>query len=386
MMNTNTNAHEHNQNPTGRKPIVLVTGSSGLIGSAIIDALCRRYQIVGVDLNGNPHGRPEAETVCVDLTDDASVRNGLRRVRHAYGDRIASVIHLAAYFDFEGEPSDLYDEVTVRGTGRMLSGLQEEGFTVEQFLFSSTMLAHRPTRPGSPIDESAPLEGKWDYPESKVKTERLIREERGAIPAVILRIAGVYTDECDSIPLSHQIQRIAENRITAHVFPGDVSHGQSFVHIDDLVSAVALCVTRRREIGEEETFLIGEPETYSYDRLQRAIAELTRGEEEWTTESIPKSVAKSGAWVQGKIPGLEEPFIKPWMVDLADDHYEIDISKAERLLNWKPEHRLIDALPRMIEALGADPAGWCQRHGLETPRRDALPRELPASSHVKIEL
>jgi hypothetical protein len=31
-----------------------------------------------------------------------------------------------------------------------------------------------------------------------------------------------------------------------------------------------------------------------------------------------KAVAKAGAWVQDQIPGVEEPFIKPWMIDLAD--------------------------------------------------------------------
>ena len=28
-------------------------------------------------------------------------------VRYAYGERLASVIHLAAYYDFSGEPSEL---------------------------------------------------------------------------------------------------------------------------------------------------------------------------------------------------------------------------------------------------------------------------------------
>jgi hypothetical protein len=28
---------------------------------------------------------------------------------------------------------------------------------------------------------------------------------------------------------------------------------------------------------------------------------------------------RAGAWVQDQIPGIEEPFIKPWMIDIADD-------------------------------------------------------------------
>jgi hypothetical protein len=44
------------------------------------------------------------------------------------------------------------------------------------------------------------------------------------------------------------------------------------------------------------------------------------------TPQIPKSPAKAGAWLQDQIPG-EEPFIKPWMIDLADDHYALDIHR-----------------------------------------------------------
>ena len=67
----------------------------------------------------------------MDVTSDESVQAGLRRVRHGYGERIASVIHLAAYYDFSGEPSSKYEEVTIGGAERLLRGLQD--FDVEQF-------------------------------------------------------------------------------------------------------------------------------------------------------------------------------------------------------------------------------------------------------------
>ena len=58
----------------------------------------------------------------------------------------------------------------------------------------------------------------------------------------------------------------------------------------------------------------------------------SRGETDWETAQIPKAVAKGGAWVQDRIPGIEDPFIKPWMIDLADDHYALDIPRARALL------------------------------------------------------
>ena len=102
--------------PETKKETVLVTGSSGLIGTAVCNRLGARFNVVGFDRAGPPHPPPVAECVCVDITSDPSVREGLERIRVGYGERIASVIHLAAYDDFSGEPSEKYETITVQGT------------------------------------------------------------------------------------------------------------------------------------------------------------------------------------------------------------------------------------------------------------------------------
>ena len=347
-----------------QRDIVIITGSSGLIGSAVISRLAEQSHIIGFDREGPPDPPPVAECVPVDLTSDESVKDGLDQVREQHGECIASVIHLAAYYDFSGEPSPLYEQVTIRGTERLLHELQR--FHVEQFVFSSTMLVHAPGKPGQRINEDWPLEPKWDYPQSKVTTEDLIRDQRGDVPAVLLRIAGVYDDQCHSVPLAHQIQRINERQLISHVYPGDTSHGQAFIHLDDLVDAFELLVRKRSQLPSELTLLIGESETLSYDELQRSFGELMHGEE-WQTQEIPKPLAKAGAWVQDTVPVGEEPFIKPWMIDLADDHYELDITQAQILLDCAPKRSVRDTLPIMVAALKADPESWYRSNKLNPP-------------------
>lgn len=100
--------------------VVLVTGSSGLIGAAAIRVLAQKYQMVGFDRDNPPHPPTEAECVCMDLTSIEDFDAAFDRVRFAYGNRIAAVIHLAAYYDFSGESSPKYDQVTVQGTQRLL--------------------------------------------------------------------------------------------------------------------------------------------------------------------------------------------------------------------------------------------------------------------------
>src|SRR5438128_2214194 len=126
--------------PDAKKETVLVTGSSGLIGTAVCNRLAQKFNVIGFDRAGPTEPPPTAECVCVDLTSDKSVKAGVEGVRVGYGERIASVIHLAAYYDFTGEPSEKYETITVQGTERLLRELQQ--FEVKQFVFSSTMLVH----------------------------------------------------------------------------------------------------------------------------------------------------------------------------------------------------------------------------------------------------
>lgn len=340
------------------KEAIIVTGSCGRIGSSVVRKLGDHYRIVGFELLKALYASPSEELVPVDLSSDESVSQAFMHIRHFYGDRIASVIHLAAYYSFDQQHSPLYEKVTVQGTERLLKALQ--GFEVGQFIFSSTMLVHAPCRVGHPITEESPVDPKWDYPLSKVHTEAAIHKLRGKMPTVIFRIAGVYDDHCHSIPISRQIQRIYEKQLESHLFAGNPTHGASFLHMDDLIDAIALAVQKRKELPPELTLLIGESKTLSYCELQCMISCLLRGKT-IRTFRVPKLIAKIGAWVQGL---FGKSFIKPWMIDLADDHYELDISRAKKVLGWAPKRNLEETLPKMIAELKANPKAWYKLNGL----------------------
>ncbi len=343
------------------KKVVIVTGACGRIGTRVVQTLGTEFRVVGFELLKAIYASENEELVPVDLGSDESVHQAFMHIRHFYGSKIASVIHLAAYYSFSDQKYDNYERITVRGTERLLKALSK--FEVEQFIFSSTMLVHAPCKAQEKINEEWPIDPKWAYPRSKTATEKLIHELRGSMQATILRIAGVYDDQCHSIPISNQIKRIYEKQFESHLFAGDVHSGASFLHMDDLVSAINLCVQKRKELPPELALLLGEPKTLSYDDLQRKISRLLFGKE-FKTYSIPKPLAKIGSFFENHIPFMPAPFIKPWMIDFADDNYTLDISRAKRLLKWEPKHSLEATLPVMIDALKKDPEKWYKINGL----------------------
>jgi nucleoside-diphosphate-sugar epimerase len=346
------------------KQLFLITGSSGFIGQALAQHFSSKdHVIVGFDRESPPENSAEDCLFC-DLSSDESVQKTFELLRARHGNKITAVFHLAAYYSFSGEDSPLYKEITVDGTERMLRELQN--FEVGQFIFSSSMLVHKPSQPGEKITEDSPLEPTWQYPKSKVDTEELIHKKHGKIPVVNLRIAGVYADDCHSIPIAHQIQRIYEGQLEGHLYSGNTDVRQSFVHVDDLVSAFECAVANAGNLPTDSTFEIGEPDAMSYKEMQKEFGMLLRGED-WKTFSVPKPIAKIGAFVEGEIPFVDKPFVKPWMVDHADDNYELNIDKARKVLGWNPKNKLSDVIPKMTESLKADPLKWYKINHLKAP-------------------
>ncbi|MGE0653810.1 MAG: NAD-dependent epimerase/dehydratase family protein, partial [Alphaproteobacteria bacterium] len=333
--------------------------------------LAPKYRVIGLDRSEGDQRHP---CIQCDLGSDDSVALAFEIFRNTHGTKIAAVLHLAAYFDFTGQENPLYERVNVDGTRRLIRGLRD--FSVARFVYSGTMLVHQPCKPGERIDEDTPLGPKWAYPRSKAAAEEIVRAESRGMPYALLHIAGLYDDTTAVPTLSHQIARIYDHSLKSHFYAGDPNVGQSLVHKDDLIDAFVRTVDRRDDLPPETTILIGEPDAMGYGALQNEIARLAHGATSWTTIVVPKALARMGAWVQERaepiVPDVidqgEKPFIRPFMIDMADDHYALDISRAKELLDWSPRHRISDELENLVDALKRDPVGW-YRHNRITPPR-----------------
>lgn len=353
-----------------QQSIILITGASGSLGRFLGKALNDQYRTVGLDLEEKSG---EFVVLEADVTSADALELALHKFRDMFGSHIASVVHLAAYFDFTGEDNPLYSSVNVEGTRNLLRALQN--FEVEQFIYVSTMLVHAPCRPGERIDENQPIEPRWAYPISKAASEAVVREEHKKIPYVILRLAGIY-DEHSMVPtMAQQMARIYDRSFQSRFYSGSMLVGQAMLHRDDMLEAFRRVIDRRGELPPQTEILIGEADAIGYEVLQDELGHLIHGVDKWQTLYVPKFIATVGAWAHGKLEPVipdsidlgEMPFIKPFMVAMADDHYALDIRRARDLLGWEPRYRLKDELPQLVAALKNDPAGWYKTNRVTPP-------------------
>jgi len=169
--------------------------------------------------------------------------------------------------------------------------------------------------------------------------------------------------------LAHQISRIYEKRLSGKVYPGELSRGQAFLHLDDLLDAIERIVDRRHYLPDVFPVLLGEAKPVPFGELQRLIGRELHGED-WVTWNVPPAAAKLGAWAENRIFG-EDAFIRAWMVDISSDHYELDLSQAEEHLGWTAEHSLRQDMPHMLQRLKDDPYHWYEENGLNAARVSA---------------
>ncbi len=140
------------------KPVVVVTGVSGNLGSRLLPLL-GSYSVIGVDLRP-PQTDSELQFESLDLGQESSTRvlYELLRDTHAY-----AVVHLAFVIDPVRAgvlDADRMWQINVAGTARVMEAITEANRTtddgVKQFIFPSSVWAYGSNLP-APATEESPL-------------------------------------------------------------------------------------------------------------------------------------------------------------------------------------------------------------------------------------
>jgi UDP-glucuronate 4-epimerase len=306
---------------------ILVTGGAGFIGSHLVEHLLAAGHTVVILDDFNDFYDPQIKQVNiagfakdvtihrVDLRDSASVRNLFHR------EKFEAIAHLAARAGVR--PSiqypQLYYDTNVTGTLHLLDAARLTG--VERFIFASSSSVYGASKT-VPFSEDEHLTQTFSpYAATKIAGEFLCStySHLYQLRVVALRYFTVYGPRQRPDLAIHQFTRRIYAGQTIEQF-GDGTTRRDYTYIDDVIQGTMAALQYEGPLFD--IFNLGESETIQLKDLIVAIE---------------KALGK-----KAKINQLPE---QPGDMPLTC----ADISKARKLLDYRPTIRLNEGLPRFVE-------------------------------------
>jgi len=294
---------------------IVVTGSSGQLGSYLLEHFAKNSEVIGIDNRESPFVEFSRFTTKKDVRD----RDIGKIIENADW-----VIHCAAQVSVEKSTKDpLFDaENNILGTVNLLwnSFLHE----VHNFLYiSSAAVYGNPVR--VPLDEEHPTNPLSPYGVSKLAGEKytIAFAETYGLSSCVIRPFNFYSSRSDpKSPYSGVVTKfIAKASQGAPlVIEGDGSHTRDFLHINDVVDMIALIV-KKPQASKGRTFNCGTGQHSSILELAQLVQSLSKKRIE-ITHTVPR---------QG---------------DIKDSY--ADISAAKDLLGFEPKVKLSDGIARLM--------------------------------------
>jgi dihydroflavonol-4-reductase len=306
--------------------LVLVTGGSGFLGSAVVRALIARGSRVRAFVRSS--SPPDnlmglgCEIVAGDLTDRKSLAAALRDVRYLF--------HVAADYRFWARDPSVILRVNVEGTSSLMREALSAG--VERIVYTSSVAALKVAGATSPVDETALLpsdEAIGAYKRSKTLAERAVEEmiSRDKLPAIIVNpTTPIGPRDIRPTPTGRILLDAARGRI-----PAFVDTGLNFAHVDDIAEGHLLAFEHGR-IGER--YILGGENVLLRDLLA-AIAGFTgRRAPRISLPRMPLYPLAFGAEAVARLTG-KEPLLTLDGLRMSRYRMFFTSAKAERELGYR---------------------------------------------------
>jgi dihydroflavonol-4-reductase len=322
----------------------LVTGATGLVGSAVTRALLRAGQPVRVLARPNSDRRNlaglDVEIAEGSLENDSSLACAVAGCRTIY--------HVAAdYRIWVPDPGPMF-RANVEGTRNLLRAASEAG--VERTVYTSSV-ATLGLLSGGSADETTPSSAEdmiGPYKRSKFEAEEVARQfaRDRRVPVVIVNPSTpVGPGDVKPTPTGRLILEAARGQM-----PAFVDTGLNIVHVDD-VAAGHLAAAEKGRIGER--YILG-GENMSLAEILAAVAQAVGRRA--PRLRIPHSAlfpVAFGAELAARITG-REPFVTLDGVRMSRKKMYFTSEKASRELGYQP---------RPARNAIADAVNWFRANG-----------------------
>jgi nucleoside-diphosphate-sugar epimerase len=346
--------------------VILITGAAGFLGSAITVALSREHVVIAVDAREPSEALRRAAPGVVwqrlDIADSGSVSALLRSIGSDHG-RLDFLIHLAAFYHFGSDWLPEYERTNVRGTENVFRAARDA--SARRVIFASSIAAMEPPRPGEMLTERTPTSAYIPYARSKQLGEEMLAKEAPALPGIVLRVAGAFSDWCELPPLYSLIKRWSGRGPSSRLVPGRGNSGFPYIHRDDVVRSVIRCIECHATLAPFEVLLASPSGAVSHTEVFAAVGLAGRaaaGHPAPAPILIPPLLARLGLRLRAPLARLaqESYYEQPWMLDFVDRPWATDAGYTEKRLAWgcTPGMGILDRLPQILERFRADRRAW----------------------------
>lgn len=316
---------------------IAVTGATGFLGSHLTERLIKDgYQVKILARDQEKAKRFEnrvAEIVIGDIADE--------KVLDQLMQGCDGVFHLVSNFRQVKGSEESYYSTNLQGTKNALRAARQAG--VKRFVHCSTIGVHGDVEQTPANEESAYNPGDL-YQITKRDAELACHEEmkQDGMDIVIVRPCSQYGP--GDLRMLKMFKMLAKKRF---LMLGSCEQNFHAVYIDDIVEGFMLCLLTPNIAGE--TFLIG-GEPYMSLRQYVDIAASALGLQK-ATINLPYAPFYYAAWVCEllcKPLGIEPPLHRR-RVKFFKNNRAFDISKAKKLLHYKPEVSLEEGMRRTVQ-------------------------------------
>ncbi|HYW80834.1 MAG TPA: hypothetical protein VE890_14735, partial [Thermoguttaceae bacterium] len=218
------------------------------------------------------------------------------------------------------------------------------------------------------------------YAKTKMLGEQAVREASDRLPAIVLRIGGVFSDWCELPPLWSLLKLWGGRSPLSRLVVGRGRSGMPYIHRDDLVRIVRACVERQSGLGRYEVFLASQQGAVTHGELFAAVRRTLRK----TTGKpifLASGLAKFGLNAQHVLSYLtgRVPFEHPWMLQFTDRPWVADTTYTRSKLGLLPTEGLglLERLPVLLASFQHDRRRWEDRNRLRADGRYAYGGEDP---------
>ena len=316
---------------------VLVTGASGFAGGVLAGKLieqgCRVRALVRNPSKLKASIDKDMDVVVGDITDQTAVSKAVEGVETVY--------HIAALFRQAGVPDSVYRDVNVKGTEYLLEASKKAG--VKRFVHCSTVGVHGDVGE-KPVDENCRFAPGDIYQETKLEGERLALRfyQTNGFPVSIVRPGPIYGP--GDLRLL-KLFKLAAKKVTPILGNGSIKFNMVFV--EDLADAFILAGKEEKAVGE--VFIAAGPDNPSLNEIVDMIAEIL--DRPKNKIHIPAKPFQVIGFLCEKvcIPLKIEPPIYRRRVDFFTKSRAFDISKAKKILGYRPKIHIRDGLERTIK-------------------------------------